>query len=233
MMIDTRRLGAWSSLLASEQRVADLLEAATPPAEMAAAPVAPARGAMHLVPNYEVTKGGIRREVGAHWQQACVLIAMNAKAAARAERQGVAAVLPFDAGHIGMAAHYRALVEWRSAGGMKCASLEAGRSGSGGSGLFIDTYLEIGAEVEELHRRIGDDVALSPRYAMDRGNGRKVLTARALVDAVVLSGSDLSSVLRQHGWQANGVNRKALRASLRGALDRMQGYREKAPQNTD
>lgn len=233
MMIDRRRLDAIHGLRASDVRLGEILAAATPPAAMGAAPVAPARGTMHLVPNYEVTRGGIRREVGAHWQEACALLVMNAQAAARCSRRGADVVLPFNAGHIGIAAHYRALVEWRASGGMKCASLEAGRSGSGGSGLFIDTYLDRGAEIAVMQDRIGRGIALSPRYAMDRGNGRKVLSVRSLVDAVVLSGSDLTAILRRYGWQANGVNRKALRSALCAALDRMQGYPEGQPQNTD
>lgn len=212
--------------MAERDRCAAVLMRATPPEPMGAAPVAPARGVMQLVPNYEVTRGGIRREAGAHWQSACALAAMNAQAVARAERRGIDPVLPFTQGQINVAAEYRALVEWREGSAMKCASLEAGRSGGGGAGLFIDSFMDKGRALAELQGRIGNGAALSPRYAMDRGNGRKLVSVRAVVDLVVISGADLTAVLRRYGWQANGVNRKALRSHLCAALDRMQGYRD-------
>lgn len=218
---------------AEARRVQALIDRATPPEAMAAAPVAPARGVMQLVANVEATRGGLRRVDGAHWQAACALAAMNAQAQARAERRGVDAVLPFGAGQIAVAAEYRALVEWREGSALKCASLEAGRAGGGGAGLFIDSFIDRGAALARLRVRIGDGLALSPRYAMDRGNGRKVLSVRALVDLVALSGADLTAVLRRYGWQADGKHRKLLRGVLCAALDRMQGYADAGPQNLD
>lgn len=202
------------------------MERALPPEPMASAPAAPARGPMQLQPNFEVTRGGIRREAGAHWRGVCQLVAMNAHAAARAEAREVAAVLPFNAGQIGIAETYRALVEWREGSALKCASLEAGRSGGGGSGLFIDAFIDRGAVLEALRARVGNGYAMRPQRHMDRGNARRAITDRALLDMVVVAGLDLSEVLRRFGWQADGRGRRALRDALCAVLDRMQGYRD-------
>ncbi|NEX45196.1 hypothetical protein [Pseudotabrizicola algicola] len=211
---------------AADRRVAEAVRRATPPEAMASAPVAPARGTMQLVPNWEVTRGGIKREAGAHWRVACALVSMNERARLRAEARGVDLVLPFSSSQIAIADDYRAITEWRDGSGLKCASIEAVRGGSGGSGLFIDTFVERGRWLRRLHARIGTDAALSPRYAMDRGNARKVIWVRGLVDAVILEGQDLSAILKRHGWQADGKNRNALKSCLCSALDRMQGYRD-------
>lgn len=213
-------------VMAADRRVSEAVHRATPPEAMASAPVAPARGAMQLVPNWEVTRGGIRREAGAHWRVACALVSMNERARMRAEARSLDLVLPFTASQIAIADDYRTITEWRDGSGLKCASIEAVRGGSGGSGLFIDTFVERGRWLQRLHARIGTDAALSPRYAMDRGNARKVIGVRLLVDAVILEGLDLSAILKRQGWQANGVNRKALKSCLCSALDRMQGYRD-------
>jgi hypothetical protein len=216
---------ARSLLAASDLRRAQMLAAAVPPEAMAAAPVAPARGTMQLVPNWDVTRGGIRREAGAHWRAACALVAMNARAVARAEARGVVlGELPFTVSQIAIAETYRGLVEWRAGSGIKCASVEAGRGGSAGSGLFIDTFIEQGERLARLQAAIGEGAVMSPRRQMDRGNGRRVIMARDLVHQVIERGRDLSWVLRHYGWAANGVHRKELLAGLRGILDRMQGY---------
>lgn len=213
-------------LAASDRRRAQMLADATPPEAMAAAPVAPARGTMQLVRNWQATPGGMRREVGAHWRVACALVAMNGQATARAERRDVAVILPFTESQIAVADDYRTITEWRDGSGLKCASVEAVGRASGGSGLFIDTFVERGRWLATLHARIGDGFALSPRYAMDRSNARRAISDRVLVDSVVLGGMDLSAVLKRHQWQADGKNRKALKLSLCNALDRMQGYRD-------
>ncbi len=217
---------AQALLAAADHRRAVMLACATPPEAMAAAPVAPARGTMQLVPNFEASRGGIRREAGSHWRVACALVAMNAQAQARADRRDIAAVLPFTESQIAIADDYRTITEWRDGSGLKCASIEAARGGSGGSGLFIDSFVERGRWLATLHARIGTGAALSPRYAMDRDNARTTITQRQLVDAVILHGMDLSMVLKRHRWQADGKNRKVLKLCLCSALDRMQGYRD-------
>lgn len=209
--------------------VADLLAASTPPAGMAAAPVAPARGPMQMRDNWVVEAGGTRRLDGAHWRDMCQLEVMVAQAAQRHAARGgdEAFVPPFTPGQIAVARSYRDLVEWREGSAMKCSSLEAGR-GSGGdrSGLFIDTFIGHGEWLGQLRQRIGADIILTVRRNMDRGNARRAISARIAVDAVVLQGLDLSAILTRHGWAADGKNRKALRLGICDALDRMQGYRD-------
>jgi hypothetical protein len=202
---------------------ARMMAEAAPPAPMQAAPVAPARGTMQLQPNYEVTRGGIRRQDGAHWTSACALTIMNARAQAHADAAGAVALLPFNGGHIAIAAIYRALVEWREGSAMKCIGFDNGGGGAG-SGLFIDTFMEQGERLDHLRAAIGTGKVMVPRRNMDRGNSRVAITARALVDMVVVEGRDLSSVLVRHGWVANGLHRKELRTQLVEVLDRMQGF---------
>jgi hypothetical protein len=180
---------------------------------------------MHLVPEYELTKGGIRRQVGSHWRSASVLVQMQGQAARRAAECNAAFVPPFTHAQIDVAEEYRALIEWRAGSGIKCASIEAGRGGGGGVD-FIDRFIDKGVALARIAAGIGCGVALSVRRCLDRGNGRRNITDRALVDAVVLGDLDLTAVLKRHGWVANGVGRKALRGSLCAALDRMQRSRD-------
>lgn len=228
-------LAAWKAQVnAEDQRLAEVIELATPPAEMGAAPVAPARGAMCLEANWIVGLGGTRRRDGAHWREVCPLEAMVVQAARRhASRETDAPfVPPFTSGQIAVAAYYRALVEWREGSAMKCTSLEAGRSGGGSGGLFIDTYVERGVALARLQDRIGSVVIMDVRRNMDRGNARRAIHARQAVDSVVLAGKDLTAVLAAHGWAtkgdggwaAQGKHRKELRKGIAAALDRMQGY---------
>ena len=93
--------------------------------------------------------------------------------------------------------------------------------------MFIDSFIDQGLWLAELHRRIGAGRAMDVRRHMDRGNARRTITVRAALDMVVLAGRDVSGVLKAFGWERDGKNRKVLRAQLVGALDRMQGYRDK------
>jgi hypothetical protein len=212
--------------LALEQaRCQTILTRAAPPEAMAAAPVAPARGTMHLQPNYEATRGGLRRVDGAHWETACRLRIMNAQAASRhASRTPDAPFAPpFTEGQIAMAGLYRALSMSRDAGGVKCSSLEAGRGGSG-SGVFIDRFIDQGNRLKALWDAIGLGLALSPRDHMDRDNARRPITLRQLVDRVILLDQDLTKVAAAYGWAKKTETLRALRDALRLVLDRMQGY---------
>lgn len=215
---------------AERSRVASTIARAAPPEHMQAAPVAPARGAMQLVANWQLLPGGTRRQEGSHWRSVCSLTAMNAHAAARAKSREVECVLPFGPGHVSIAAIYRALAEWREGSGIKLSSMEAGRGGSG-SGVFIDRFIDEGARLKSLHLAIGDGWAMRPQRAMDRGNARRPISVRAAVDLVVLGGQDLTAVLKRFGWEADGKNRKALRLAICAALDRMQGYRDAPGKN--
>lgn len=202
-------------------RVAGMLDRATPPEAMRAAPVAPARGPMQLVSQFEVMPGGTRRRASPHWRAACALVVMVEQARQRhdAERPFVP---PFTAAHLATAAAYRILTEWRDGSGIKCASIEAGRACAGGGADFMDRYLDRGATLDAVHRAIGAGVAMSPRRHMDRDNARHAISDRAVVDMVVLAGRDLRAVLRAYGWQADSKHRKMLRAALCAALDRMR-----------
>lgn len=215
-------------LVAEEKRVQAMLDTATPPPGMRAAPVAPARGPQQMVPSFTVTAGGMRRIEGAHWRGLSPLAAAVAQARMRHEARNPDApfVPPFNPGQIAVAEDYAALVEWREGSAMKCSSLEAGREGGGGSGLYIDTFLDRGRWLAELHRRIGDGVAMSVRRHMDRGNGRSTITVRAALDMLVLGGQDLSVILRRFGWAEKGSHRRDLRDAICEALDRMQGYHD-------
>ncbi|MGL5733634.1 MAG: hypothetical protein ACRCYS_02115 [Beijerinckiaceae bacterium] len=212
--------------LALEQaRCQQILTRAAPPEAMSAAPIAPARGTMHLQANYEATRGGLRRVDGAHWETACRLRIMNAQAATRhASRTPDAPFAPpFTEGQIAIASLYRTLSMARDAGGVKCSSLEAGRGGSG-SGVFIDRFIDQGARLKALWSAIGIGLALSPRSHMDRDNARRPLTCRQLVDRVILLDQDLTEVSRAAGWAKKTETLAALRDALKACLDRMQGY---------
>ncbi len=208
-------------------RIEGIKAKAAPPEMMSAAPVAPARGPQQMVQNFSVTTGGMRRTEGGHWVELSPLASAVVTARLRHEGKGTEApfVAPYTPGQIAVAEDYAALVEWRQGSALKCASLEAGRGGSG-SGVYIDSFIQQGLWLAELQRRIGDGVAMDIRRHMDRGNARRRITVRAAVDMVVLAGQDLSAVLQRFGWSAAGQHRNELRAHIRGALDRMQGYRE-------
>lgn len=213
-------------------RLRAMLYRATPPPAMAAAPVAPARGAMQLVTDRVETDMGwyIQREVSTFWRGMDQLSIMCRQAwlAHRARGGDVDFVPPFTPGQIAMGQHYAALVERHDGAGMKCASLEGRGGGGGAGGGFADAYLAEGREIAAIRRRIGDGVALAVRRIRpsDRGS-RAGITDRRLVDMVCLAGDDLTAVLRAHGWVEKGETRKALRLALCAVLDRMQGYREK------
>ncbi len=209
--------------------VAAMLDRAVPHPGMGPVPVAPARGPVRIETAWEVLPGGTRRRTGTRGVEMCQLEVMVAQAAQRhaARTPDAPFVPPFTSTQIAVARDYRTLVEWREGSALRCASLEAGRNTwSAGGGLFIDSFIQQGRWLAELQARIGDGVAFDIRRHMDRGNGRARITVRAAVDMVVVGGQDLSAVLARFGWQADGKNRKALRAQLVGALDRMQGYKD-------
>lgn len=211
------------------RRIEQIKAEATPPSGMGAAPMAPARGPQVIVQNWTVTPGGMRQRDGVHMRSLSPLAQAVAQARMRHEAKDTDRpfVPPYGAGQVAMAEYYAALVEWRDGSAMKCSSLEAGREG-GGSGHFIDRFIDRGAALAELHVRIGHDMAMVPRRHMDRGNARRAISVRAAVDMVCLAGQDLTEVLRRFGWEPDGKNRKVLRTAICGALDRMQGYEDEA-----
>jgi hypothetical protein len=219
-------------IAAERERIAAIKDRATPPEAMAAAPVAPARGTMRLQETHTMLPGGTRRRDGAHWAEAHALDAMNEQARLRHMKATPDApfIPPFGPGQVQVAADYRALVEWREGTGIKCSSVEARSGSSGGSsGLFIDTFIDQGRFLDRIRARIGSGNAMEPQRASKNDASdapRSAITARRLVDAVVIEGSDLTGVLRAHGWPKNTANIRAIRDALCAALDRMQGYRD-------
>jgi hypothetical protein len=216
-------------LQAEQQRCIQMLNRAVPPVEaVGIVPAAPARGAMVITPGYEPLPGGTRRRDGIRMRELSPLAQMVANAWLKHQAREIDApfIPPFDPAQVQVSEDYRALVERHEAGLVKCSSTEAGRGGGGGSGLAIDRYIEDGRWLSVLRDRIGQDVVMSVRRNMDRGNGRKPITASVLVDLVVLHGRDLSAVLSRHGWEGQTKHRRILRDALCAALDRMQGYRD-------
>lgn len=220
----------WQDRLAEERkRCTEIMAKAAPPAEMVAAPVAPARGTMMLQPNLVVMPGGTRKRDGAHWRAAGPLEVMVEQARMRHEAKGrddEHFTAPFSPSQIAVSEDYRTLVERYEAGLCKVSRFEAGRSGSDGQGSAIDTYIQEARWLDELRRRIGDGVTMQVRRHLDRDNARRAIPVRALVDMVLVQGMTLSDVLRQHGWAKKTDHLRMLRGELCAALDRMCGYRD-------
>jgi hypothetical protein len=213
---------AQARLAVQDGRVAQIKAAAMPPPAMAAAPAAPARGVMLMVPDYAITRGGMRQRVGAHWQACDGLMKLVGLAARRHEKSGSteAFVPPFSAAQMGVAAEYRSLSEWRDGSPIRSANLEAGRAGGGGGSRgFIDVYIERCARLKDLASVIGHAAVLQAQRGPD--GSRRTISARRLVDLVVLEDLGLTDVLRRHGWDKAAANRACLIQALSAALDRM------------
>ena len=216
-----------AELQAQAERLADLRAQHTLPHDLGAVPFAPARGPLRAVGEFELTRGGLQRQVGAHWVRADVFdkMALAARKAHDRWADGAAFAPPFSWVQIDTARRYAALSERHAAGGMRCASLEAGRGGSGG-GSFIDAYLAEGAALDRIHAAIGSGAAMAVRRvrpSVRGGAGAGLIRDRVLVDQVCLGGMTLSKVLAGHGWSAKGEQPARLRATLCACLDRMQG----------
>jgi len=236
------RLAVPGRMADEAERVAAMLADATPPPDLSAAPVAPARGPMWFIPNFARQAALIRQPDGS--RQRGVILArdgtrrgqrldrltlMCREAWLQHERKGGrpdAFRPPFDPGQIAMAARYQALTERHVSAGLRCASAEArvmAGGGAGGDGGFLVAYMDESREIGRIHASIGPGIALQVR----RGAGRRDITIRALVDAVCIHGEDLTAVLRAHGWAKKTGSLSALRDALAAALDRMQGYHRK------
>ena len=205
-------------------RVAAVKAQATPPADVGPVPVAPARGPQRVVTDWAAVPGGMRRAVGRRLEEADVFDLMLAQAMRRHGDSAARFVPPLSWGQVAMARHYRGLVERHEAGGVRCASLEAGRSGGSG-GDFMDAYVAVGREIDRLRARIGAGSALVLRRVRPSARGSRVtITDRAVVDMVCLGNMALDAVLAAHGWSVHQTYRQGLLTALCGALDRMQGY---------
>lgn len=143
--------------------------------------------------------------------------------AGRKKRQ-VATLSP---GQIAIGRTYRAMFEHLAADGTKLSKLDA-PSGGGGSLYWMDHRLELSGRIELLRIRIGAGMALAVRRIRpsDRGaDQRGPIMDRTLVDMVCLKDMTIEQVLKAHGWVKDGRTHEALSVALRGALDRMIGYR--------
>jgi hypothetical protein len=205
-------------------------------------PLAPARGPlttftpMRLVPGHV----GLAEHTG-HWERgegarrkgarrADVFDRIEAAAREAHRRKGERAgpfLPPLSPAQVQIGRDYRDLMERRSAGGVRCASLEALGRGSGGQGgEFIDAYAAEGQKIAAMLRRVGTGAALTVRRIRPARRGtRGIITDRRLVDMVCIEDKDLGQVLEAHGWAAFGATREALRKALAAVLDRMIGYR--------
>lgn len=205
------QLGAAGRMAAEAARVARILGAAQPPAELAAAPAAPARGPVQLVGNWALLPGGTRRRDGSHGQVLDPLSQMCLRAAGR----GTDAP-PFTARQIDTARAYIALAERHAAAGVKGASAETRAvARGGGGGDFMAAYLAEGDRLRRIRAAIGSDAVLRP----DRGRAAPV-PALVLVDMVLLHGASLRDVLARHGWAKNCRTSAALRDAIGAAMDR-------------
>ncbi|MDO9006347.1 MAG: hypothetical protein Q7V20_23125 [Aquabacterium sp.] len=145
--------------------------------------------------------------------------------AAQSARKG--GCLALTDSQIGMARAYRTLTEDLLAGAVRCSSMEAMRSGGGGSREgFTDHRLDMSRRLDLLHKRIGPGAGLAIRRIRPSKRGealRRNIADRALVDAVCLQDQDMATVLRAHGWAVKGDTVKAATAAVAAALDRMIG----------
>ncbi|MCU0909808.1 MAG: hypothetical protein MUE98_00245 [Rhodobacteraceae bacterium] len=222
--------------------VAELKAAAAIPARCGPAIVpAPARGAFAVFSPREMVPGSAERSRHAGFdgrdavRQADAFDRMEARVRARwsslPERFRPPFVPPFTPGQVAVGRRYLALVERCEAGGIKCASLEAGRSGGTGGG-FSEAIAADRAELNRMRARIGDRAAMTVRRVRpsDRGvEQRGIISDLALVNHVCLEGRTIKEVLVRYKWvgpkgwpKADHV--KLLRQALCLALDRMQGY---------
>lgn len=205
---------------------------------------APARGAFALYAPREMVPGSTERQRHAGFMGRDAIRAadafdlMEAQArrawAGRPEKDRPPFVPPFADNQVTIGRQYAALVERHSKGGVRCASLEAGRTGTGNGGDFMDAFAHEGDRIRRLRERIGMGAALEVRRLRPSVRGlrqRGIITDRALVDLVCLEGLTLSAVLLRFGWAKSGAHIERLRLALGKALDRMQGVASLATQH--
>lgn len=143
---------------------------------------------------------------------------------------------PFTAAEVAAGRAYRALHERVQSAGVKCSAAFDVQAGGGGGADFMDAYIRdvqrlalfhdaIGAVIAKDMRRVSADVAERVIVSDDMLSPlkKRIITVRALVDAVCLHEETLSGVLERHGWSVAGKNRNTLCAALCAALWRMQG----------
>lgn len=215
-------------LLQEADRVRKLLEASAVP--FSCGPeyvVAPARGAFRLYRPTEMVPGSTERVRRTGWKgrdaiRACdAFDVMQAQAARRKQPH------PLTPGQVEIGRDYGALVERLAAAGVRCSSVEAMSNARAGGGNWIEALMRDGRRLDAFRRRIGSGAALTVRRVRpsERGTrGARLITDKALVDAVCVYQMQLDDLLRSKGWSVKGDHRCVLRDALRAALDRMQGY---------
>ncbi|WOI35027.1 hypothetical protein R1T40_09975 [Tritonibacter scottomollicae] len=189
-----------------------------------AIPEGPARGAIRVFQPMSLFPDGkndwVARPSGYRGrsavQRADVFDVMTAKAVSNGKPA------PFTREQVAAGRYYRDLVERHACAGVRCSSVEALRSGDGGSASFIDAVLRDREEIERIRRRIGTSTAMAVRKIRPSKRGSRVNIAdRRLVDMVCLEDKPISAVLRAHGWSVQGLTSGALRQALAEALGRM------------
>jgi hypothetical protein len=225
----------WSAL-PEPARMEALRNAACPPSDVGPVPVAPGRGAFKVVTPFTVTDAGWRVPCGHDGRRRVERadtfdrMADHARKMWLRKHKDIAGfVPPFEPGHEEVGRYYGRLCERHAAGGMRCASLEAGVDGSRSGGSFIDAYVAEGIEIDGLRFRIGTGAALALRRVRPSARGR-MITDRELVDSVCWHDMTLAQVLDSAGWPYKGSHVERLREALVAALDRMRGHGLRRPQ---
>ncbi|SLN70370.1 hypothetical protein [Pacificibacter marinus] len=227
-------------LRAETDRVAKIKAAGAAPAQCGPeVPNAPARGAVRISNPRELVPGTTDKYQHAGWQKRSVMHrcdvfdtmraqALNAHAKVKAKNKEAVFEEPFNAGQVSMARHYAGLHEGLQSGDLRGTSYGERVSGGGGGVDAVVLRLAARQEFEALERKVGRGVAMPMRKVRPskRGAGRvcKMISDLDAVRAVCLLGLSMSEVLRKYDWTVSSRNSAALRAALRDALDRMQGY---------
>lgn len=194
-----------------------------------AIPVSPARGPVRvfdIMQSYpKGTDETVLKPAGYLGRKSMQRLDVFGRMGAQSSRKGGGAMLTDSQISIGRL--YRTLVEDREAGAVRCASLEAGRGGGGGTREgFTDHRLDLSQRIDRLQARIGTGCSMAIRRIRPSKRGgvaRANITDRTLVDSVCLYDLDLSAVLRGSGWAVKGETVSAACLALAGALDRMIG----------
>lgn len=205
-------------------RVQALLAQAQPPVDCSPEiPVAPGRGPMRVLRQYEtvMTPSGLRtrRATTEGFHPAATVDAFDRMElqARRRDPDGPAlfTVAQVEAGRV-----YAALAERVEAAGVKCSSIEGQTKAGDGSASWIDAVIHDIQRYRRMLRAIGDEVVLAPqRRRVD--DPRRTIRARQLADAVCIEGKTLKEVREAFGWSSTQGSRGPLREALCGALDRL------------
>lgn len=199
-------------------------------------PCAPARGPVRVSDPVECVGGALRPagyEGRSMLKCADVFDLMDQQARrvfARRKSQDADAVYeePFNAGQVSVARHYAGLFEGLECGQIGGSAFSDRVSGGSGGLDAVDLRLAARQEFKGLEDKIGRGVALAMRKVRPskRGDGRvcKSITDIDAARLVCLHGKSLTEVLRKYDWTVSTLNLRALRAALRGSMDRMQDY---------